>query len=73
MIVKIKPEDEDPNFGELLVKGPQVGPAIRLIQCWLHEVFSSYYNLPEATKKAFDEEGWFLTGDVVRYNFRYFY
>eukprot|EP01127_Copromyxa_protea_P017070 TRINITY_DN5168_c0_g1_i1.p1 TRINITY_DN5168_c0_g1~~TRINITY_DN5168_c0_g1_i1.p1 ORF type:complete len:332 (-),score=62.76 TRINITY_DN5168_c0_g1_i1:21-1016(-) len=53
--VKIRPDSEtDPNFGELLVKGPQV--------------FKKYYNLPEATKKAFDEDGWFMTGDVVRYD-----
>ena len=38
--------------GELLVKGPTV--------------FSQYLNRPEASAAAFDSEGWFLTGDVVR-------
>src|SRR5690606_33501546 len=38
-------------FGELLVRGP-----------W---VISAYYNDEAATKEAFDEEGWFRTGDVV--------
>eukprot|EP00466_Bigelowiella_natans_P020758 jgi/Bigna1/41314/e_gw1.51.10.1 len=40
--------------GELRVKGP----------C----VFKEYWNRPEATRKEFDEEKWFKTGDIVRYN-----
>jgi long-chain acyl-CoA synthetase len=36
--------------GEILVKGPSV--------------FQSYWNLPEDTRNAFDEEGWFKTGDI---------
>jgi long-chain acyl-CoA synthetase len=36
--------------GEVLVRGP----------C----VFSAYLNNPEATAEAFDEEGWFYTGDL---------
>lgn len=36
--------------GEILTKGPNV--------------FSAYYNRPEETKKAFDDEGWFYTGDI---------
>ncbi len=36
--------------GELLLRGP----------C----VFQGYYQLPEETATAFDEEGWFRTGDI---------
>ncbi len=36
--------------GEILVKGPNV--------------FSGYRHLPEETKKAFTDEGWFRTGDL---------
>lgn len=48
---KIKYEDSDnPNIGELLIKGPVVTPG--------------YWNDTEATAKAI-QQGWFHTGDIV--------
>ena len=38
--------------GELLVRGPAV--------------VNGYFNAPDASKAAFDAEGWFRTGDVAR-------
>lgn len=55
---KLLPQDDDDssssnnNTGQLLLKGPTV--------------FSEYYNMPDATKKEFTEDGWFKTGDIVR-------
>jgi 3-(methylthio)propionyl---CoA ligase len=47
---KIAPHD-GATRGELFVRGP-----------W---IIGAYYNDPEATKAAFDAEGWLKTGDVV--------
>ncbi len=44
-------ERAEGDVGELLVKGPNVT--------------DGYWNLPDATERAFTEEGWFRTGDVV--------
>lgn len=40
--------------GEIQVKGPNI--------------FLEYWQKPEATKKAFTEDGWFKTGDVALFN-----
>lgn len=39
------------EIGELLLRGPNVSPG--------------YWNRPEKTARAFDEDGWFQTGDIV--------
>ncbi|MCP4443060.1 MAG: long-chain fatty acid--CoA ligase [Aureispira sp.] len=39
-----------PNEGEILVKGDSV--------------FGGYHKRPEKTQEAFNDEGWFLTGDI---------
>lgn len=51
MQYKIVDKDET-GAGELCVKGPNVT--------------IGYFNNPEATKKAFDADGYFFTGDIVR-------
>ena len=43
---------EPGNDGEVVLRGPQV--------------FSGYWNLPEATEESFRPGGWFRTGDVGR-------
>ena len=40
--------------GELLTRGPAV--------------FTGYWQKPEATAECFDAEGWFLTGDIARFD-----
>lgn len=45
---------EEEIVGPLQVKGPTV--------------FSEYWNKPEATKKEFTADGWFITGDTVAYD-----
>jgi long-chain acyl-CoA synthetase len=47
-----KVDDAIGQFGELLVKGPQV--------------FDGYWNMPEKTEESFTEDGYFRTGDVVQ-------
>jgi fatty-acyl-CoA synthase len=49
-----------PNqVGELVLKGPS--------RC------SGYWNNPEATRAMLDDEGWFHTGDMVRYDEEWYF
>ncbi|WP_052598768.1 acyl-CoA synthetase [Aureispira sp. CCB-QB1] len=44
--------------GEIQIKGPNV--------------FKEYWRKPEATQKAFSEDGWFLSGDIALLNNNYY-
>ena len=45
-------EDGQPGEGEMLLRGPAITPG--------------YFNNEDATRKAFDAEGWLKTGDIAR-------
>lgn len=45
--------------GELVLRGPSV--------------FSGYFNNPQASQAVFDEQGWFHTGDIVRYDEEWYF
>ncbi|ODQ79302.1 hypothetical protein BABINDRAFT_162328 [Babjeviella inositovora NRRL Y-12698] len=49
-------QDEGGPRGELLLRGPQM--------------FKEYYKNPEETAKAFDEDGWYRSGDVARFDLK---
>jgi malonyl-CoA/methylmalonyl-CoA synthetase len=55
--VKVRLVDEN----NVLVKRNQAGE----IQIKSKSVFKEYWNKPEATQKAFTDDGWFKTGDVA--------
>ena len=60
---------ELPNV-EVKIVNPENGNECELgeqgeICCRGYNVMKGYYNNPEATKEAFDEEGWFHTGDLA--------
>ncbi|MDI9527090.1 MAG: long-chain fatty acid--CoA ligase [Pseudomonadota bacterium] len=40
--------------GEILVKGPQI--------------FTGYWKMPRETRECFTEDGWFMTGDIGRFD-----
>lgn len=49
-----KLDDPEGPRGELCLRGPQI--------------FLQYFHNEEETKKSFDEEGWFHTGDVAKFS-----
>jgi len=61
---KLRTRLVDPETGEDIHQLGRVGE-LRLIG---PGVFSSYYGAPDATARAFDEEGYFRTGDLFELN-----
>jgi fatty-acyl-CoA synthase len=61
--VRVVDKDNNPlgpnQEGELVLKGPS--------QC------SGYFDNPEASAEVVDDEGWFHTGDVVRYDEEWYF
>ena len=61
--VRVVDENNQPlgpnQVGELVLKGPS--------RC------SGYWNNPEATRAMIDDEGWFHTGDMVRYDEEWYF
>jgi fatty-acyl-CoA synthase len=61
--VRVMDEENNPlgpnEEGELVLKGPSG--------------FSGYWNNPEASAAVIDDEGWFHTGDIVRYDEEWYF
>jgi fatty-acyl-CoA synthase len=61
--VRVVDDDNNPlgpnEIGELVLKGPSGS--------------SGYWNNPEASTEAYDDEGWFHTGDMVRHDEEWYF
>ncbi|MDZ7687178.1 MAG: class I adenylate-forming enzyme family protein [Halobacteriales archaeon] len=47
-------DDEEQTTGEIAVRGPQI--------------FKGYYKMPDKTDEVFDDDGWFYTDDIARFD-----
>lgn len=47
-------EEKIADDGEILARGPQI--------------FKGYWNMPKETGESFNDEGWFLTGDIGKFD-----
>ena len=53
-------EIRDASSGALVPRGEELGGELRVRGAG---VFQEYFRRPEATAAAFDQDGWFITGD----------
>lgn len=57
---KVRTKLVDPETGEIIVEPGRPGE----LRCKGVTIFSSYYGAPEMTQRAFDEDGYYKTGDL---------